>query len=80
MDFSHLPPEQAQRAEAIYQQLREAGDTRLRELAALLAAKPDNQLFGQTEFEVRDLVHKLGAEALESAARQRKKGGTRGPA
>jgi hypothetical protein len=80
MDFSPLPPEQAERAEAIYQQLRQAGDARLRELAALLASKPDHQLLGQTEFEVRDLVHKLGAEALETAARQRKKGDTRGPA
>jgi hypothetical protein len=80
MDFSQLPPEPAERAVAIYQQLRQAGDARLRELAALLASRPDNRLLGQTEFEVRDLVHELGAEALEAAARRWGKGGTGGPA
>jgi hypothetical protein len=35
---------------------------------------------GATEFQLRDLVHRLGAKALQTAAQQRKKGGTKVPA
>ena len=77
---SHLTPEQAELAERIYQSLRQAADADLRGLAELLASKPDRQLLGQTEFEVRDRVHKIGAKALETALDERKKGGTKGPA
>ena len=80
MSWSSLPPQQAERARQIYEQLRQAQDEKLQALAALLASKPDSHLLGQTEFEVRDLVHQMGAEALETAARQRKKGGTTPPA
>ena len=73
MDWSHLPEEQARRAEQIYQNLRQEGDSKLRELAELLATKPDEQLLGQTEFEVRDLVHEIGSGAIQTAVNQRKK-------
>ena len=73
-------PEQAELEERIYQGLRQASDGDLREIAKLLASKPDNRLLGQTEFEVRDLVHDLGAKALETALDERKKGATEGPA
>lgn len=80
MSWSHLSPEQAERAEQIYERMRQAQDDRLRQLAALLASKPDHQLLGATEFEVRDLVHEIGADAIQTAARQRKRGGTEPPA
>ena len=50
MAFDHLPPEQAAHAEQIREALRQTFDTELDRLAELLAAKPDSQLFGQTEF------------------------------
>ncbi len=79
--MSRLPlnPEQAELSDRIYQSLRQAADTDLRGLADLLASKPDRQLLGQTEFEVRDLVHKIGAKAFETALEERKKGGIKGP-
>jgi hypothetical protein len=80
MSWSHLPPEQADLAERIYQTLRQTADSDLRGLAELLATKPDRQLLGQTEFEVRDRVHKIGAKAFETALDERKKGGTEVPA
>ena len=80
MSWSHLSPEQAELAERIFQDLRRATDSDLRSLAGLLASKPDRQLLGRTEFEVRDAVHKIGAKALEAALEGRKKGGTKGPA
>ena len=80
MSLSPLTPEQAELAERIYQTLRQATDADLRGLAELLASKPDRQLLGRTEFEVRDRVHQIGAKALETALDERKKGGTKGPA
>jgi hypothetical protein len=80
MSWSDLTPEQVDLAERIYQTLRQATDSDLRGLAELLASKPDQQLLGQTEFEVRDRVHTIGAKAFETALEERKKGGTKGPA
>ena len=80
MSSSPLTPEQAEQAERIFQSLRQAVESDLRSLAELLASQPDRQLLGQTEFEVRDRVHKIGARAIETALNQRKKGGTEGPA
>ena len=48
-------------------------------IARLLVSKPDRELFGQTEFELRDRVHQLAAKSLEAAAQERqKKGRVRG--
>jgi hypothetical protein len=49
-------------------------------MARLLASKADSEIFGQTEYEIRDCVHKLGAHALETALKERKKRGTGGRA
>jgi hypothetical protein len=46
----------------------------------LLVSKQDHELFGETEFQVRDLVHEIGARAIETAVNERKKGGTKGRA
>jgi hypothetical protein len=80
MPLPELPPEQAAEAERIYQALRAASDTELRQIAHLLASKPDGELLGRTEFEVRDRVHRIGAKAIETALNGRKRGGTRAPA
>jgi hypothetical protein len=44
-------------------------------IARLLASKPDRELFGQTEFDLRDRVHQLAARSLEAAAQERQKKG-----
>ena len=75
MSLSHLSPEQVERAEQIFQSLRQAAEADLRGLAELLASKEDGQILGPTEFEVRDRVHKIGAKAIETALDQRKKRG-----
>lgn len=76
MSFDHLPEDQAGRARELYDSIRAAVDADLRGVAELLASKPDSQLFGETEFQLRDLVHRIGAKALQTAAEGRKKGGT----
>ncbi len=79
--MSRLPltQEQAALSDRIFHSLRQAAEADLRDLADLLASKPGRELLGRTEFEVRDLVHKIGAKAFETALDERKKGGTRGP-
>ena len=44
-------------------------------MAKALASKADSELFGANEYEVRDRVHQLGAQALEVAANERQKKG-----
>jgi hypothetical protein len=75
-----LTPEQEDAAERLYQTIRAACDDDLRQIARLLASKPDHKLLGKTEFEVRDRVHKIGAKAIETALNGREKGGTKGRA
>jgi hypothetical protein len=73
-----LTPEQQAEAQRLFDALQRPFLDEARRLAELLARKPDRQLLGQTEFEVRDAVHRLGAQALQAALDERKKGGTRG--
>jgi hypothetical protein len=80
VDAPFLTVEQAAEAERLLVLLRPAVEDELRQLAQLLASKPDHKLLGKTEFEVRDRVHKIGAKAIEAALNERKKGGTKGPA
>lgn len=80
MHPADLTPEQRAEAERLYQALREATDQDLRAVAAFLATKEDRHLFGATEFELRDRIHRLGAKALEVAAAARKKTATTAPA
>jgi hypothetical protein len=72
-------PEGEARVEALADQMQEANRPLLVKLARLLLSKKDSELFGQTEFEVRDLVHRIGAQAYEAALAE-KKTATRGPA
>src|SRR5687767_2171181 len=71
-----LTPEQRAEADRLYAHLRCAVDADLRALAELLASKADGDIFGRTEFDVRDRVHAIGAKALEGALAGRKKRGT----
>jgi hypothetical protein len=63
-------------AQRIYQTLVQATQKDLLAMARLLASKPDRRLLGETEFQVRDLCHQIGAKAIETALTERKKGGT----
>jgi hypothetical protein len=47
-------------------------------LARLLVSKPEEELFGQTEFQVRDMVLRIGAQAFQEHLRG-KKTATAGP-
>jgi hypothetical protein len=73
-----LTAEQEAEAQRIEEILVEASRKDIRELARLMASKQDHEIFGQTEYEVRDLVHRIGAKALEATANERSKKGVPG--
>ncbi len=77
MTDTPLSPEQEAEAQRLFELLHQPFLDEARNLARLLAAKPDGQLLGKAEFQVRDSVHRLGAKALQAALDERKKGGTR---
>lgn len=78
-DVRHDSLELNAEEQRIYELLGKVSDQELRRMAKLLAGKDTSELFGQTEFELRDRVHALGARALEAVANERqKKGGIRG--
>lgn len=78
MDTLQLTVEQEQEAQRIADILVGAAGAELRQLARLLVSKQSRELFGETEFVVRDVLLKLGARAFDAALFERKKGGIRG--
>jgi hypothetical protein len=77
--MNDLSAEQEVLAQQLFEQLQQPFLDEARRLARLLASKPDRELLGKTEFEVRAAVHRLGATALQTALDERKKGGTTAP-
>jgi hypothetical protein len=69
------PLELNEEEQRVYELLGKVSDQELRRMAKLLAGKGDSELFGKTEFELRDRVHALGARALEAVAEERQKKG-----
>lgn len=76
MDRQELTTQQEAEAQRIAAVVLEASRKDIEAMARLLASKPDRELLGQTEFQIRDLCHKIGATAIETALEERKKGGT----
>ena len=79
MPSSPSPPDKQAEIEDLERQIREAVDAEIGELAANLATTDDAHLFGDNEFKVRALAHKIAAKALREHL-ARKKTDTAGPA
>jgi hypothetical protein len=76
MAASNLTPEQQLEASHYSQLLLEIAQREATRFGELIAASPDNQLLGKTEFALRDLLHQVGAAFLAAALEERKKGAT----
>jgi hypothetical protein len=74
-----LAPELEAKAQELLTHLRAQADDELLALARLLVSKADHEIFGDTEFQARDIVHRIGAKAFEAHLAQ-KKTATRAPA
>lgn len=70
-----LSAEQEALAQRIYVKLQAKMDEELLAMARLMASKPDHELFGRGEFELRDKLNEVGAKVLETSANERAKKG-----
>jgi hypothetical protein len=79
MSTKPLPPEKQADIEQLAREIHEAVDAEIGELAANLATVDDAHLFGDNEFKIRALAHRIAAKAVERHL-ARKKTDTKGPA
>ncbi len=80
MDTLPLSDEQEAEVQRLFELFQKPLLDQARRLARLFASKPTRQMLGKTEFELRDAVHQLGAQLLQTALDERKKGATTAPA
>jgi hypothetical protein len=78
MDASDLTAEEELEAQRIADIVMARARLEAIQIGRLLATRKNSELFGETEFTLRDAVHRIGASALETALEERKKRGTKG--
>ena len=69
-------PEELAEVQRVHDVLSKAMDREIWQIAELMVDKRDDQLFGETEFTLRDKVLRMGTQALQATVNDRKKGGT----
>jgi hypothetical protein len=74
-----VPPEKRADVERLAREIQDAVAAEIDELAANLITTDDAHLFGDNEFTIRALAHRIAAKAIERRLAQ-KKMDTRGPA
>jgi hypothetical protein len=79
MPSAPLSPEKQAEVDDLARAIREAVDAELDQLAANLATADDAHVFGDNEFRIRALAHKIAAKAIEQRLAQ-KKTDTKAPA
>ena len=67
-----LTAEQELEAQELAGRITEAIAVDVLRIARLLVAKDTRHTFGQTELQLRDLIHRAGAKALETSLAQKK--------
>jgi hypothetical protein len=67
-----LTAEQEAQAEELATRITEAIAADVLRVARLLVSKDTRHTFGQTEFQLRDLIHRAGAKALETSLTEKK--------
>lgn len=75
-----LTPEQEAEAQRLAAIVGKKAQEEALQMMRIMVSKPDHQLLGPTEFEIRDRAHQLAAHAIETVLNERKKRGTKGPA
>ncbi len=67
-----LTAEQEAEAKVLEAKIQKAIQTEIADLARLMDSKSDRELFGRTEFHVRDLVLRVGGKVYEEHLREKK--------
>ena len=74
-----LTAEQEEQAQELAREITQAIAVDVLRIARLLVSKDTRHTFGNTEFQLRDLLHQAGAKALQTSLAQ-KKTATKAPA
>jgi hypothetical protein len=67
-----LSMEQEVEAKALEAKIQAAVQREIADLARLMVSKSDRELFGLTEFQVRDIVLRIGAKVYQEHLREKK--------
>jgi hypothetical protein len=78
MDDVILTAEQEAEAERVFDQAMAQARVELKQAARMMVSKKNNEFFGETEFVLRDAMHRIAARALDAALQERKKRGIKG--
>jgi hypothetical protein len=70
-----MTPEELTEVQRIHDVVLKALDKDIWQLAQFMATRRDDQLFGETEFTLRDKALQMGAQALKATVNDRKKRG-----
>jgi hypothetical protein len=65
MSSAHRSPEKQAEIDGLAEEIRQAVDAEIEELAANLATTDDAHLFGANEFKIRAIALKIAAKAVE---------------
>ena len=80
MSTPDLTPEQETHAQELAETVLKSLEADILQMTRLLASKPDHQVLGPTEFQIRDIVHQIGAKAIQAELDARQKKATKGRA
>jgi hypothetical protein len=72
MPAERLSREQEKEAQLLAERIRTAAEDEFLQMARILVSKKSNEIFGATEFEVRDILLKVGAKVYEEYLREKK--------
>jgi parvulin-like peptidyl-prolyl isomerase len=72
MPAERLTPQQEAEAQELAERIRTAAGDEFLRMARLLVGKKTHEIFGATEFEVRDILLKVGAKVYEQYLREKK--------
>lgn len=73
MFIAELTPEQEAHAQELAEVVLKAMEQDVLQMTRLLASKPDPEVLGQTEFQVRDILHQIGAKVFQAELEARQK-------
>jgi tRNA A37 N6-isopentenylltransferase MiaA len=68
-----LSAEHEELAQRVYQRLKGRMDEELLAMVRLMMSKPNHEIFGPGEFELREKLNAVGATILEESANERAK-------
>ena len=65
MSSAYLSPEKRAEIQVLAEEIHQAIDVEIEDLATNLATTDDAHLFGDNEFRIRAIAHKIAAKAVE---------------